>query len=182
MLQFNFHPFPIITTERLILRQIASADANEILFLRSNKEVMQYLDRAPLSSQEEAVQLIEKITGSLNNNDGITWGISLKGNAVLIGTMGFWKTDKENHRAEIGYMLNPEHQQKGMMQEAITAALEYGFNTMQLHSVEANVNPNNAASIKLLEKNGFVREGHFRENYFYNGQFLDSSIYSLISK
>ena len=182
MLQFNFHPFPTITTERLILRQITNADANEILFLRSNKAVMQYLDRDPLSSQEGALELIEKITGSFNNNDGITWGISLKDNTALIGTIGFWKTDKENHRAEIGYMLVPEHQQKGMMQEAVTVILEYGFRTMKLHSVEANVNPYNPGSIKLLEKNGFVREGYFRENYYYNGKFLDSAIYSLISK
>jgi ribosomal-protein-alanine N-acetyltransferase len=66
------------------------------------------------------------------------------------------------------------------MQEAMTVVLEYGFNTIKLHSVEANVNPNNTRSIQLLEKNGFVREAYHRENYYYNGHFLDSAIYSLI--
>ena len=59
--------------------------------------------------------------------------------------------------------------------------LDYGFNTLKIHSLEANVNPGNAASIKLLERNGFVREAYYRENYYYNGHFLDSAIYSLIN-
>jgi ribosomal-protein-alanine N-acetyltransferase len=52
---------------------------------------------------------------------------------------------------------------------------------MKLHSIEANVNPNNLSSIKLLERNNFIREGYFKENYFFNGKFSDSAIYSLIS-
>jgi ribosomal-protein-alanine N-acetyltransferase len=67
------------------------------------------------------------------------------------------------------------------MNEALTEVLKFGFQTIGLHSVEANVNPKNAASIKLLIKNGFNREAYFRENYYFNGQFLDSEIYSLIN-
>ena len=67
------------------------------------------------------------------------------------------------------------------MQEPITVVLEYGFNVMKLHSVEALVNPNNIASIRLLEKNGFIREAYFKENYFYNGRFLDTAVYSLLT-
>lgn len=181
MLQFNFHPFPAIQTERLILRKITNEDANGFLFLRSDKTVMKYLNRPPLKSVEEANQFIQKITDSLDNNDGITWGVSFNNNPALIGTIGLWKTDKENHRAEIGYMLSPEYFQKGIMQEAIRVVLDYGFSVMQLHSVEANVNPANAASIKLLEKNNFVREAYFKENYYFDGQFLDSAIYSLLN-
>lgn len=73
---------------------------------------------------------------------------------------------KAHYRAEIGYALQPAHHGKGLMQEALTAVLDYGFHTLQLHSVEANVNPANAASIKILERNGFVQEGYFREAYF----------------
>ena len=63
----------------------------------------------------------------------------------------------------------------------MTSVLDYGFTTMLLHSVEANVNKDNAASMKLLAKNNFVREAYFKENYFYNGRFLDSVIYSLLA-
>ena len=98
-----------------------------------------------------------------------------------MGTIAFWNIQKAHYRAEVGYALHPAHQGNGLMQEALLAVLVYGFNTMHLHSVEANVNPANTASIKLLERNGFVREGYFRENYFYNGRFLDSAIYALLA-
>ena len=109
------------------------------------------------------------------------WGITLKESDTVIGTICYWRMQKEHYRAEIGYALHPAQQGKGMMDEALKAVLQYGFETMQLHSVEANVNPANEASRKLLERNGFVKEAHFRENYYYNGQFLDSVIYSLIT-
>ena len=86
----------------------------------------------------------------------------------------------EHYRAEIGYMLNPAYQGKGIMSEALSIIIQYGFNNIGLHSIEANANPANQASIKLLEKIGFVREGYFKENYYFNGNFLDSAIYSLI--
>jgi [ribosomal protein S5]-alanine N-acetyltransferase len=182
MLDLNFDPFPIIKTERLILRDIKDADANELFHLRSDKNVMQFIDRPLAETIDDALKLIKIISDGYNNKESITWAITLKDYSELIGTIGFWRIEKEHYRAEIGYLLNPVHQGKGIMQEAIKVVLQYGFETMKLHSVEANVNPSNTASIKLLEKNGFVREGYFRENYFYNGQFLDSAIYSLISK
>lgn len=180
MLQFNFDPFPIILTDRLKLRAINLTDSQEIFALRSDVEVLKYLDRPAAKFLEEAIEFIQKNIEQLRTNDGISWAITLKEKPELIGTIGFWKIDKEHHRAEIGYMLFTAQQQKGLMQEAITAVLQYGFNTMHLHSVEANVNPDNAASKKLLLKNNFVQEAYFRENYYFESKFLDSAIYSLL--
>lgn len=179
MLYLNFEPFPFLETSRLRLRNVTPDDAPEIFFLRSDSSVMAYLDRAPAASLEEAQQFIQQINNQEKAGDAVTWAISLKGASKLIGTICFWNIQKQHYRAEIGYALHPDEQGKGLMQEALTAVLDYGFQTMQLHTVEANVNPSNAASIKLLERNGFVREGYFRENYYYNGRFLDSAIYSL---
>jgi ribosomal-protein-alanine N-acetyltransferase len=88
---------------------------------------------------------------------------------------------KEHYRGEVGYVLLPEYQGKGIMHEALGAVIAYGFDVMKLHSIEANTNPNNTPSHKLLERHGFVREAYFKENYYYNGKFLDSAIYSLIT-
>jgi len=77
-------------------------------------------------------------------------------------------------------LLDPQLQGKGFMQEAMQVVLDHGFRVMKLHSVEANVNPRNIDSIKLLERNHFVKEAHFKENYYYNGRFLDSVIYSRV--
>ena len=133
------------------------------------------------TSVDEARQLIDRIITDIANNNGITWAITLQDVPQLIGTIGYWKLDKENYRSEIGYMIQPEFQGKGLMQEAMTTVIGYGFSTMKLHSIEANVNPANEASIKLLERNKFVQEAYFKENYYYDGRFLDSVIYSLLA-
>lgn len=181
MLTLNFNPFPLLYTQRLQLTPFSANDVNEIISLRSNKETMKYIDRPLINTAEEASQLIQKIIEGINSNEAITWAIALQNEGLLIGTVGFWKIDKEHHRPEIGYMLHPDHQKKGLMQEAVAAVLNYGFNVMQLHSVEANVNPANEDSKKFLEKNKFVQEAYFRENYYYNGQFMDSAIFSLLT-
>ncbi len=181
MLSINFNLFPLIETGRLTLRQVQQSDVNGIFFLRSDKKVLKYLDREPAATIEEAALWIQKINDLEKNNNAVTWAITLKPDLTLIGTICFWNITKEHYRAEIGYALNPDHQSKGIMQEAMTAVLDYGFKIMKLHSIEANVNPNNLSSIKLLERNNFIREGYFKENYFFNGKFSDSAIYSLIS-
>ena len=181
MLTLNFDPFPLITTERLILREVDKNDANEIFFLRSDEEVLKYLDKAPAKSIEEALLFIDNITYSQKNTECITWAIVLKGSSNLIGTICLWNIQKQNYRTEIGYVLHPQYQGKGIMQEAMIKVLEYGFSEMKLHSVEGNVNPYNTSSIKLLERNNFIQEAYFKENLFYDGKFVDTIIYSLLS-
>jgi ribosomal-protein-alanine N-acetyltransferase len=180
MLTVNFNPFPTLYTSRLQLRQLTTGDVKEIFELRSNKTVMHFIDRPMAVTQDDALVFIQKITDNLHINEGITWAIAFKGEATLIGTIGFWRIDKENHRAEIGYMLQPQHHKKNIMHEAMVITLDYGLNSMRLHSVEANVNPANEASKKLLLKNNFNQEAYFKENYYFKGQFLDTVIYSLL--
>ncbi len=98
----------------------------------------------------------------------------------MIGTIGLWRIIKEHYRAEIGYMLLPEHWKKGFAKEAVLKVVEYGFDEMKLHSIEAHINPKNAASAGLLEITGFVREAYFKEDFFFNGAFEDTAIYSLL--
>lgn len=181
MLTVNFAPFPVLYTDRLVLRQIDEKDANEIFALRSDKRVMHYIDKPLAATIDDALQLIQKFNDSMIAGDGINWAITLKNTTPVAGTIGFWRMEKEHYRAEIGYLLHPSLQGKGIMTEALTRALTYGFQTMKLHSVVANVNPDNAASIKLLERNNFIREGYFKESYFYNGNFFDSAIYTIIT-
>ncbi len=181
MLELNFKPFPTLETERMVIRRITKKDVDDLFFLRTNEETMTYLDRAKAASTEEVKDLIRKIDTGIKQNTAIGWGISLKNHTELIGTISYHRIEKEHYRAEVGYMLKPAYWKQGLISEALKKVIDYGFNHMKLHSIEANVNPNNAGSIMLLEKMGFVKEAHFKENYYYNGQFLDSVIYSLIS-
>jgi ribosomal-protein-alanine N-acetyltransferase len=177
MLELNFEPFPDLETHRLLLRRISPADVEEMFVLRSSRQVMRYLDRPLAATRQDAAELIERIEKSLADREGLAWGITAKPSPAMIGTISFWRILKEHDRAEIGYMLHPDFQGRGVMFEAMGAAIEYGFRTMKLHSIEANVNPANLPSIRLLERHGFVREAYFRENYFWEGRYLDSAIY-----
>ncbi len=180
-LNLLFIPTPILRTERLILRAVTMEDAPAILTLRSNPTVMQYIDRPLASSLDDAYTYIKSVNEKLENSTGLSWGVYLQSKPdALIGTMGLWRIDAPHYRAEIGYMLLPEFHRQGIMQEAITATINYGFKEMNLHSIEAIINPHNKASKAILEKNRFVTEAYFKENYFYNGQFLDSEVLSLI--
>jgi len=181
MLLLNFNPFPFLSTARLHLRRISDEDEKEIFFLRSDKEMSQFLDRDPAQSINEARKWIRMINKGIDDNQYIAWGIALKNDPLLIGTISFWNVKYEHYRAEIGYALHPLFQGRSLMKEAMTAVINYGFDSLKLHSIEANVNPSNAPSIRLLERSGFIREAYHRENYYYNGHFLDSAIYSLIN-
>ena len=181
MLSFNFHPFPVLHTSRLVLRDLADRDAEALFRLRNDIDAMRYIERPRHKTLAESLEMIRKVQAGVNANESIGWAMTLAGDDTHIGSIGYHRIDRDNHRAEIGYMLNPRHWRKGLMSEALSAVLDYGFHVMNLHSVEANVNPENAASAGLLEKHGFVREAHFKENYFFNGKFFDSYIFSLLA-
>lgn len=182
MLAINFSPFPELETERLLLRRVNTNDIKEIFALRSNPETMKYIPRPLVKTNEDALEHIAMIDIKIEANEGINWAITLKDNPKLIGVIGHYRIKPEHYRAEIGYMLLPEYHGKGIVSEAVKEAVNYGFQVMKLHSIEAIIDPNNDASAKVLEKNGFIKEAHLKENEFYEGRFFDTVIYSLLNK
>ncbi|CAN5889047.1 GNAT family protein [soil metagenome] len=181
MLSPNFSPFPVLETERLILRCLTYDDAPLMLALRSNESVNNYLNKKPEKNIAEINAKIKDILENLKKNEGIFWVIAFKNKpAALIGAIGYWRMQPQDYRAEVGYMLHPSHWQKGIMKEALHAVVEYGFKEINLHSIEANINPDNLPSASLLESCGFIQEAYHRENFFYDGVFYDSIIYSRI--
>ena len=181
MLNFNFTPFPVIETERLILRRITNDDVNEVFELRSNPETMKYIPRPLVKTTEDALEHVAMIEEKITSNIGINWGITLKGDSRVLGIIGYYRMQPENYRAEIGYMLLPEYHGKGIIPEAVNRLIAYGFDDLKLHSIEAVIDPENFASEKVLQKCGFVKEAHLKEAEFYEGRFLDKVIYSLLS-
>ena len=182
MLTINFSPFPNLETECLLLRRVNPTDIKEIFALRSNPQTMQYIPRPLLKTDEDALEHIAMIDTKIETNEGINWAITLKDNPKLIGVIGHYRIKPEHYRAEIGYMLLPEYHGKGIVSEAVKEAVNYGFQVMKLHSIEAIIDPDNHASAKVLEKNGFIKEAHLKENEFFDGRFLDSVIYSILNK
>lgn len=182
MLEINFHPFQNLETKRLLLRRIDENDIAEVLALRGNPETMKYIPRLLAKTEEDALAHINMINEKIDTNIGINWGITIKRNSKIIGIIGHYRIQPENHRAEIGYMSLPEYHGKGYITEAIKAVVEYGFEQMNLHSVEAIIDPENIASERVLQKNGFIKEAHILENELWEGKFWDTVIYSLLKR
>ncbi len=181
MLTLNFSPFPTLYTDRLILRQINEQDIDAFFAMRSNTTVMKYIDKPLAKVKEDVLALYQNMTDLLASQKGLSWAIQLKAHTEMIGHIGFWHIDTANHRAEVGYSLQQQYFNKGFASEALKAALQYAFTILQFHSIEANINPANEASRKILLRQGFVKEAYFKENYFFEGRFLDSEIYSLLT-
>ncbi len=182
MLNINFDPFKNLETERLLLRRLDNADVKEVYALRSNPSTMKYIPRPLVKNDEEALEHIAMINSKIDSNEGINWAITLKGNPKLIGIIGHYRIQPQNYRAEIGYMILPEFNGQGIVAEAIKEVVRYGFDVMELHSIEAVIDPDNLASERVLQKNGFVKEAHILENEFFDGKFIDTVIYSLLKR
>lgn len=161
--EINFTPFPTLITERLILRQITIEDLNEFFTLKSDERLLKnYYAKA--KTYEEASKFLHKINDEISKNQWIDWGIALKKDNKLIGSICLWNISPEQSKAELGYELMFEHQGKGIMSEAVKSVIEYGFVSMALNLIEAVPYSNNMKSIKLLEKNNFIRGTSFKEN------------------
>lgn len=182
MKPISFLPFTNLESERLLLRQITPDDVQEVFELRSNPETMKFIPRPLVTSHEEALGHIKMIQDKIESNEGINWAITLKPDNKLLGIIGHYRIKWEHFRSEIGYMLLPEAHGKGVATEAIQLIIDYGFNKMKMHSLEGIIDPENTGSARVLEKNGFVKEAHFKENEFFEGKFIDSVIYSLLKK
>ncbi len=183
MLQTNFIPFPEIKTERLYLRKLCEKDLQQILLLRSDDDVMRFIDKKKATSLKDAQDFLKMIDEALDNHAGITWAIELKENpGVMIGYICYWRLVKEHYRAEVGYVLLPQFWNKGFMKEALSEVIIFGHNTMKLHSIEARINPANKASASLLLSAGFDKEAYFKEDFYFNGEFGDTEVYSRLEK
>lgn len=164
MLILNFDPFPILQTERLVLRKITLQDAPEIFIQRSHPTIQKYIKREPARSVADAEEHIVKITQLEKIKKSITWAITIKGDHKLIGSICLWNIEPELNKAEVGYSLHPDYYNKGIMSEALQKILNYGFEKMQLTTIDAYTHKENTASLMLLKKNGFVRNLDFEES------------------
>jgi len=175
-----FSSFPVIKTDRLTLREIRLADAKRIFDMRSNGRVNTFIARQNMQQQEDAKALAERTINAYNNKQAIGWAGILRENQEIIGTCGFNMIDTYNLRAEIGGEMATEYWGKNIAIEAVQAIIQFGLNTMNLHSIEAKVSPQNRSAIYLMEKLGFVKEAHFKDRILFNDSFYDMAVYTLI--
>ncbi len=182
MMRNHTDVFPTLETERLRLRQIEESDASSLMNYLTDPEVMEYYGLAPFQSIKDALNEISWYQSIFKENTGIRWGITLKGEDEIIGSCGFLNMSPQNYRTEVGYELSKQYWGKGIAGEALDAVLSYGFESMNLQRIQALIEPPNVASIRLVEKHGFVREGLLRNFEFTGNKFDDLYMYALLKQ
>lgn len=169
-----------IQTERMILRLDTPATIRHAF---DNFSLQEQLDYFGLTADNYQVQR-DKYELSLKRQVPLhVFYLLDKESGKTIGACGYWRYAPEHARGEIGYMLIEDaYKRKGLMHEAIQPVIKYGFEDMKLHRIEAITHPNNIASRRLLEKNGFTFEGVLREHYYTGSAYDDSASYSILRR
>ncbi len=177
-----FTTFPVLETARLRLRPVQETDAPALFAFKSDLEVTRQYGQEPHQAVEETQGWIRRLRADYEQRAALFWAITLKGEDAVLGAGGFWNFDPGFHIAEIGYELHPAYQGQGIMAEALSAVLAFGFEDLDLHRIEANPLADNAASRNLLFKLGFTFEGNLRERVFFRGRFRDQYYFGLLKE
>jgi len=177
---FDFKEFPRLETSRLLLREAKPADRDGLFAMYADEEVMRYMPLDPFESVEEADDELGWHARIFREGTGIRWMLEDRDSGAFVGTCGFLGIEREHNRMEIGYDLAPAFWGRGLMPEAVHAALGFGFGPLGANKIEARVDPGNAASIRLMDKLGFTREGLLRQHEYEKGRYVDLAAYSML--
>jgi ribosomal-protein-alanine N-acetyltransferase len=174
--------FPHLRTPRLHLRQIVHSDAPALFAIHSDADWMRWYGVDALTDPSQAEQLADQFAGWFRAGTGFRWGLERLEDRRLIGTCGLFRWNKSWRNCAIGYEIERGCQGQGYMREALVAVLDYGFDMMHLHRVQAETHPHNEASIHLATRLGFCLEGVHREQAYWGGSYHDLNCYSLLER
>ena len=172
--------FPRLRGARTCLRGPREEDAAALFALFSDPAVMRYWSRAPMAELSEAAGMVVEIGDRFARREMINWMVADARSDTVIGTCTLFHFDGRHRRAEVGYALRSDLWGRGLASEAVTLVLDWGFRCLGLHRIEADIDPRNAASRRLLERLGFASEGRLRERFFVGDEATDSEIFGLL--
>ncbi|MCX7032513.1 MAG: GNAT family protein [Arenimonas sp.] len=170
---------PVLESERIRLRPLRMDDAPDVYEMYSDPEITRYWSFSAWTQPAQAeAWLAERIGWGPPSVYG--WALADRESDRFLGTTALFSLSGPLHRAELGYSLMPTHQGRGLATEAVRTALDFGFDTLGLERMEADVDPRNEASCRLAERLGFQREGLLRNRWRVGGEFADSILYGLL--
>jgi len=175
--------FPLLDTPRLTLREIVAADAPALLAIHGDPVVMRWFGNDPIVDLAGAHRIVDNFAALRTlPSPGLRWAIASKSDpaGMLAGTCGFFRWNRGWRTCMLGYELGPQAQGRGLMREALRAILPWAFGTLGIERVEAQVHPDNAASLATLAALGFVREGHQRAAAAWGGRRHDMVMLGLL--
>ena len=173
-------PIPHLVGERVALRPYRDDDGNALFALYGNPMVTRWWSHEPWANPQQAIEYLERMRRDRLSSEFYPWAITLIADDALIGTAALYELDRTHQRGMIGYSLAPSMQGHGYAREALRLLLEFAWTTLDLQRIEADTDPENIASRRLLERLGFVFEGSMRKRWFVHGAWHDTSWYGLL--
>jgi len=174
--------FPRLQGKRICLRPPAADDADALFALFADPEVMRYWSRPPMTARAEAEGLIGEILAGFDQRTLFNWMVVSRSDDALIGTCALFRIERRHRRAEIGYSLRSDQWGRGFAVESVSLMLDWTFRTLHLHRIEADIDPRNDGSRRLLERLGFASEGVLRERYFVGDEVSDTELFGLLAE
>ncbi len=174
--------FQELATDRLALVHIETHHTESFFEIMSRDEVTKYYGMSSITEIGQAENIIESFRQTFESGRGIRWGIVIKETGAFIGTVGLNNLNLKGKKAEIGFELHPSHWNKGYVSEAVKEVLAYCFGELGLFRMGAVTFPENGASIALLQKLGFEKEGVLRGYLYQDGRSHDACMFSLLAK
>jgi len=174
--------FPVLTTERLVLRETAAHDVEAVFAMESDPVAMRYWSKPPMRDISEAQAAVERAMGFFRARVGLRWSIARPADDRMLGHLSLFNFSEQSGRADIGYGLAREHWGRGFMHEALIAVVDYAFGPLGLRRLEADIDPRNQASLRALESLGFAHEGLLRERWQVGDEISDSALLGLLAR
>ena len=175
----HFSPITL-QTERLTLRWFAPSDAEGLFAIFSDPAVVRYWSSPEWTDIGYANKMIEETLAAYASGEGVRLAVVLKATGELVGQINLHHMFHSNRRCEVGYALARAHWGKGYVTEAMQAALDYAFGPLNLNRIEADIDPRNDASAKVLQRMGFKEEGYMRVRWIVKEEVCDTIYFGLI--
>lgn len=173
---------PTLDAPRVRLRWLTEADVDALYAVFSDRRMMRYWSSPAMTERKEAEDYLRRIHEGFGARSLFQWGIELRQDRRIIGTCTLFHLDPANAKAELGYGLGSADWSRGYMSEALAALLDFAFGTLRLRRLEADVDPRNENSLRILDKLGFQREGLLRERWNVAGEIQDTVFCGLLAK
>jgi RimJ/RimL family protein N-acetyltransferase len=173
---------PTLDAPRLRLRWLGAQDVEALFAIFSDERMMRYWSSPAMQERREAEELLVRIHRMFAEQSGFQWGVERKADGALLGTCTLFNIHHGNMRGEIGYCLASAYWRQGYMGEALAALIDYAFGVLKFRRLEADVDPKNESSLRILGRMGFQREGLLRERWNVAGEIQDTVFLGLLAR
>lgn len=175
-----FSHIPVLETERLILRRMQPTDANDMFEYAHRGDVTLHLTWDPHPDLLYTREYLGYVSAHYAAGDFFDWAVVDRESGRMIGTCGFTRFHCESDCAEIGYVINPAFWGRGIATEAVGEVIRFGFQRLEVNRIEAKFIEENAASRRVMEKNGMTFEGVMRQSMYIKGKYRNVGVCSIL--